>query len=482
MGFVRLILLSLLMPISVWSAETSTEPRGRLEICQEMRAQPPAELAVHAYGTFEEVTQKVCRTEFEENGCAALLLQNPSLQGKIKNCDFPQQCATPLSMKEFGKVCYASFKDSWMDLAKGIAGFLFGNQSLSETLKKREVFFNSCNTTACKYEMLGPFASMFTKTEIEGAEDKSKLDTRDPVLQNARNGLSAATLYRKLLLKLKAQNDHGLLKDKFIEPWSGQAAKLPRSFEELMSSMLTKMGVTHSACFDPAVVAEMRCYAFFSVLDPTVLMSGAIKIASLSGRTVNLERLLAKQIAEMRPPSVPITVYSEALEQKMKRVKLIADRKKFDQDFSVEMVSNKIGAGRKEINYRDKNVALNAETLRDGDKFIVTVNSVEANPGVANFLNVTVAARESGLNSTFAKTFYSTIKGAALAAKANPGIKVIRINASLVINGGLKRSLSEMGFVSGKTHLPLTETQIADKSGQSLFFELPAEKLSELGY
>lgn len=478
MGFGRLIFLLLFIPVSAWSAES----RGPFEVCRDMRAQPPADLPASAYGTYEEVTRQVCKREFEENGCQVLLQRNPSLQGKIKNCDFQQSCAMPLSMHEFGKVCYDSFKESWTDLAKGIAGFLFGNQSLPETLKKRETFFNNCNTTTCKYEMLGPFASMFSKAEIEGAVDKTQLDSRDPVLQNARNGLSAATLYRKLLLKLKAQNDRGLLKDKFIEPWSGHAASLPKSFEELMSDMLTKVGVTQTACFDPAVLAEMRCYAFFSVLDPTVVLGGAVKIASLTGRTANLEKILAKQLVELRPPSVPVTVYNEALEQKMKRVKVIADRKKFDQDYYVGMVSNKIGAGRTDIRYRDKNVALNAETAMDGDRFIVTVNSVEANPGIANLLNVTVAAREAGLNSTFAKTFYSTIKGAALAAKANPVIKVIRINASVVINAGLKRSLTEMGFVSTTNHLPLTETQIANKSGQSLVFELPVEKLAALGY
>jgi hypothetical protein len=482
MGFCRLIFLLLLMPVSVWSAEPSAESRGILAVCQDLRARPPADLPSNAYGTFDEVTRKVCKREYEENGCQTLLLENPSLQGKIRNCDFPQSCAMPLSMKEFGKVCYSSFKDSWADLAKGVAGFLFGNQTLPETLKKREAFFNSCDKAKCKYEMLGPFASMFSKAEIEGADDKTMFDPRDPVQKSARDGLSAATLYRKLLLKLKDQNDRGLLKDKFIEPWSGNAARLPKSFEELMGGLLTKMGVTHAACFDPAVLAEMRCYAFFSVLDPTVVVGGALKIASLTGRAANLEKLLAKQIAEMRPPSGPITVYNEAIEQRMKRVKVIAERKKFDQDYYVEMVSNKIGAGRKDIRYQDKNVALNAETAMDGDRFIVTVNSVEANPGITNFLNLTVAAREAGLNSTFAKTFYSTIKGAALAAKANPAIKIIRINASVVINGGLKRSLSEMGFVSSSTHLPLTEVQIADKSGQSLIFELPVEKLAALGY
>lgn len=451
-----------------------------MQVCQ--KARPQQICPVPSDDIFDSLRRNACHIEFQENNCAALLAENPSLNGKIKNCDQPSHCSMPLSVREFGRVCFDSFKNSWTDMAKGLAGFLFGSQSLSDTIKQREEFLQTCTTVACKYEMLGPFASLFTKAEIEGAEDKSKLDSQDLAQQNAHSGLSAATLYRKLLLKLKDQTDRGLVTEDFIEPWSGTAAKLPKNFNELIDNALSKMGLSNTACFDPAVLAEMRCYAFFTVLDPTLLIGGGMKIASMTGRASGLEKLLAKQIVDMRPPSVPITVYNEVLEAKMKRVKTIADRKKFDQDPYVQTVSNKIGAGRSDIRYFDKNVALNAKTATDGDKFVVTVQSVKANPGLGDLLGVTVAGREAGANSTMAKTFYSTLRGASLAAKANPAIRVVRIDAGDVVNIDLKRNLTEMGFVSVKTHLPLTEKQIANRAGQSLVFELPVEKLAELGY
>ena len=191
--------------------------------------------------------------------------------------------------------------EAWKDMAVGIFMYLTGQTGIpSEQDLAKQDFFKNCTTAECKRQMLGPFQKYFTAEEIQGHRNDKNLNPDDLANKNYLEGYSAAILYRKLLMKLKKESQTRTLDEKFIEPWSGQAARLPMSFNELIDQALQKSGITHAACFKPEVVTEMRCYALFSILDPTLAAGAALKLTRIAG-LAGKEASLATRAVESAP-------------------------------------------------------------------------------------------------------------------------------------------------------------------------------------
>ena len=58
---------------------------------------------------------------------------------------------------------------------------------------------------------------------------------------------------------------------------------LPQTPQDLIEQQLAKAGVHKTACYDPAVLAQMRCYALFSIVDRAAAVYSPQKITGLSG-------------------------------------------------------------------------------------------------------------------------------------------------------------------------------------------------------
>lgn len=238
--------------------------------------------------------QEACEIEQKSHHCEEYVKLHPELKtsGKLKTCSDISICELPAGAQAFLKTCATQMGEAWKDMAVGIFMYLTGQTGIpSEQDLAKQDFFKNCTTAECKRQMLGPFQKYFTAEEIQGHRNDKNLNPDDLANKNYLEGYSAAILYRKLLMKLKKESQTRTLDEKFIEPWSGQAARLPMSFNELIDQALQKSGITHAACFKPEVVTEMRCYALFSILDPTLAAGAALKltrIAGLAGKEASL--------------------------------------------------------------------------------------------------------------------------------------------------------------------------------------------------
>jgi hypothetical protein len=199
-------------------------------------------------------------------------------------------------------------------MVKGIGQFIIGdNMEVSQVIRDREEFFRTCTSVECKRKMLGPFVSYFSKEEIEGVG--AQPDSFDPAAGNLTQGYSAAVLYRKLLQRLRQKSKRTAMAEPFIEPWSGEAASLPRTIDELIDQVLESAGVKNTACLKPEVVAELRCYALFTIVDPALAARASIKlleIAGLAARSVRGMRAASglTKIADDVPTPVPLPINS----------------------------------------------------------------------------------------------------------------------------------------------------------------------------
>lgn len=265
----------------------------------------------------QELVANLCRVEMKEANCDAFFKSYPDVEKEKKgrDCDQLATCSMPTKLKDYAKACLENWAGAWGDIAAVIYQILAGDITVSPAFKAREKFFAECITTECKRAMLGPYQDLFTKEEIEGSPyDRKFFDPNDPVNGNHIQGISAKALYVKLLQRLSLKIKNGTLEQPPIEPWSGMPAKALPTADEMINKALQKMGVSHTACYDPAVLAQMRCYAFFTVLDPLIVMGAAGKMSGFAGR--GLEKALAKE-----------AIKSEAQDAE-NAAKLLQDRKK----------------------------------------------------------------------------------------------------------------------------------------------------------
>lgn len=232
----------------------------------------------------QEFAKQQCEIELKAADCDAWYEKNPAAAVNGRSCTTLAVCPAPTSISDFAKMCSAEVWKANVDFAVVVITDI----KKTPEMKDREEYFNKCQTAECKRKMLGPYVGLFTKEEIEGHPfDRNVRDPNDPANGTFLNGLSAETLYRQLLVKLKKRVADKTLEEPFIEPWSEKEAVSlkPKSVNDMVDGVLADMGITNSVCYDPAVVAKMRCYALSIVLDPFVAIKGIAAISKLAGLT-----------------------------------------------------------------------------------------------------------------------------------------------------------------------------------------------------
>jgi hypothetical protein len=246
----------------------------------------------------QELKQNMCEVEKKQAGCEEFYKNNPNVlsENKARDCNVVALCPITDSLKDYTKACLSNAAGAWGDMLAGLYQMVAGKIELSNETKQREVFFANCQSATCKRSMLGPYADLFKQEEIEGHANDKNLDPKDPANQNYLQGLSAKVLYKKLLERISQKMKQGTLSQPVLEPWSGQPAKPLKTIDEAINATLAKLGIKSTACYDPAVLAEMRCYALFSVLDPLLIADAALKLTALSGRS--LAKALEKSALE----------------------------------------------------------------------------------------------------------------------------------------------------------------------------------------
>lgn len=232
--------------------------------------------------SIQETKVELCKAEMKAANCDQWFSENPTAILKARNCERLATCPLPTKISDLAVACLSAGYDSAVDIGVGVIQFVAG-VSMSVDLKAREQFFENCRTAQCKRDMLGPYADLFTKKEIEGVWDVKGDGSGNLEGQNQASGLSAKVLYRKLLEKLRQRAKNKSIHEKFIQPWSGQPAAPAHSMDELITQTLAKAGVHKPVCYDPAIVAEMWCYAAGLVLNPIIAVKVLPKIAELAG-------------------------------------------------------------------------------------------------------------------------------------------------------------------------------------------------------
>lgn len=238
-----------------------------------------------------------CKIEWSTNHCDQFAANHPEAQkaGTIRDCNQVTACQLNVAdrVNDYIGICLSSWGDSLHDEGLAMLKLFTGQvQPRDEDFAKFH-FFETCTSTKCKRQMLGPFASYFTKEEIEGHSERTDLDPKDFVNQTVLHGYSAAVLYRKLLLKLKKESETHNLQQQFIPPWSDSPEALPLSIDELITKAFEKAGIKNTSCLKPEVVAHMRCYALFSLIDPIIAGGLAGQLVRMAGLAEGLEEDVA---------------------------------------------------------------------------------------------------------------------------------------------------------------------------------------------
>jgi hypothetical protein len=242
----------------------------------------------------QEIAADMCRIEMKDSQCDDFFKSHPELgKDQQRDCDVVASCPTSEKLTDYTKACLENWAGAWGDMVTGLYHMLAGDIKLSPETKEREKFFTDCTSTECKRNMLGPYAELFKKEEIEGHSNDKNLDPNDPVNQSYLQGLSAKILYKKLLERISQKMKDGTLSQPVLEPWSGKPAKPLKTVQEMIENALSKMGIKNTACYNPVVLSEMRCYALFSVLDPLLFVGAAEKVALLAGKS--LEKAVVKE-------------------------------------------------------------------------------------------------------------------------------------------------------------------------------------------
>lgn len=249
----------------------------------------------------------MCHVEMKQAGCEELANKQPQLikENKLRNCETEPVCETTTSLSDYTKACVSNWAGAWGDLAKALWHLLLNDPKMSPEIAEREKFFAECTTVQCKREMLGPYADLFSKEEIEGNPyDRNVMNAQDPMNANHLQGLSAKVLYQKLRERLFQKMKTGTLDQPPLDPWSKKPMQPLPSIDAMIEKVLQKAGVSHGACYDPVVLWEMRCYALFTVLDPLLVAGGISKIARLAGTTAKVEgsiQLRATMLVDQKP-------------------------------------------------------------------------------------------------------------------------------------------------------------------------------------
>lgn len=279
-----IFLISLIFVNTVFAADAGTCKSNISDLCVPFTSE-------------QKLSASMCHVEMKLAKCDEYFASNPELSNdKRRNCDATAACpsSTATKLTDYTKACLDNWAGAWGDMLVGIYDIVAGDLKLSKNTKEREEFFEKCTSIDCKNKMLGDYAQLFSKEEIEGHSNTQNLDTKDPVNQAYLSGHSAKVLYKKLLERISQKMRNGTLQQPVIEPWSGKPAKPLKSVQELIDNALAKLGIKNTACYNPVALAEMRCYALFTVLDPLLFVTATQKLAVLAGKSV--EKTLAKEV------------------------------------------------------------------------------------------------------------------------------------------------------------------------------------------
>lgn len=257
----------------------------------------------------QEVAYSHCEIEKKAAHCEDYYRENPEAASKARDCEKIVLCPNYGKLRDYSRACVAGFKSNLEDFSEGIYDFITEDSQMPPEMAEREDFFKNCTTAECKRQMLGPYVHFFSKEQIEGHPSDKNLDPRDPAHAAYLQGLSAKSLYRELLVKLKKKFAEGTLEEPLVEPWSGREANLEksRSLNEMIAGVLEQAGVKNTACYAPEVLAELRCYAFLTLADPFVMAQGVVligKVAGLSGKLVKNTPAAVRAAANLRKAAV----------------------------------------------------------------------------------------------------------------------------------------------------------------------------------
>jgi hypothetical protein len=185
------------------------------------------------------------------------------------------------------------------------------------------------------------------------------------------------------------------------------------------------------------------------------IIMGFFLISSLaSAKALNCENLFSENHGSRAFESA----LNEKLTKRITQVTKLASKKNYDQAPVVIFVSKAIQKNGKIV--FNGSVSLDGFVTVQDRKLIVTVSSMNSNPGFLDKMGITSPGRTQGLNASFAKIFYAILRGASERAKNDPAIQELTVRANFVINKDLKKMLTDFGFVIVESHqaLPAKET------------------------
>lgn len=257
----------------------------------------------------QEFAVDMCKAEMKAAHCDEYFEKNPSMatENRKRNCESLVTCPTANKLADYTAACIENWGAAWSDVVEGwgktavsIGTYMITNTGMSPEIQERESFFTNCTSIECKRKILGPYVDLFTKEEIEGHPNPENLDPNKPENQNYLHGLSAKVLYKKLLERMHEKMVSGGLNQPLLEPWSGKPAKPLQTVNEMIETALTNAGVVKTECYDPTVLAKMRCYAFFTIIDPLVTVAGVAAIGKAAGLVGKVETATSKEAALLK--------------------------------------------------------------------------------------------------------------------------------------------------------------------------------------
>jgi hypothetical protein len=189
-----------------------------------------------------------------------------------------------------------------------------------------------------------------------------------------------------------------------------------------------------------------------------------------SAKALNCENLFLENHASLAFDGA----LNEKLAKRIAQIKKLAAKKNFDQVPVVFYLNNAIQKNGKVVFNGD--VSLDGLVMVQDRKLIVTVSSMNTNPGILDKMGITSPGRTQGLNASFAKIFYAILRGASERARNEPSIQELTVKANSVINKDLKKMLTDFGFVTPETHQPLTAKEISGP-GRDLYLKISIHDL-----
>jgi hypothetical protein len=399
----------------------------------------------------QRLTADMCQAEMKTAGCDEFIKSHPDLvrENKMRDCDKSASCPPPFKILDYTKACLTNWGGAWKDLAMGPFQFLTGEIKMSPEIAEREKFFRECTTAACKREMLGSFADLFENEEIEGHVKDKNLDPKDPANQNYLQGLSAKVLYNKLQERLREKMKNGTLEQPLIEPWSNKPMKIRLTAEEKINQALQKMGVQKTACYDPTILAEMRCYALFSILDPLMFAGAALKVARLSGRGLEKAALKGAELerAELAENAV-------ILGKKQSKVAALKAHSNSDTNHKIENYINDNGSDY--VKAANENSDLATENWKSAGIKIdktgkITVNTAEAGQKVADRVDGMIKSGQIKESDALLPVFLYKKDGKVIGVSPNelPPAGAVRAAEAVLSNDDFFQLLADGKFPMG---------------------------------